>query len=521
MFPFLRFHAKVSVTWLDFRSGKVLQFLLLLYLGGCIALNARSPKQSSHKEGGLPVPGDPLLAIWGASLWPFLGLLWVVTPALRAAWPNATLVTIMLLFLGLWLPLAIMLVPFALHRIFPAAAIGLLFLGAMVWFLVALGGGAAAWPPLGQLFLFLIFIISPFALGSWMLIGWVKDLVPLEEEEGHTKRDAMALLAGILSGLPKPIWVIEKGKARQRIHGSTVYGTGPGCVMTEAENAVVLKGHTTIQRVIGPGWVLTRADETIHSVIDLRQQLRTLEVTAITKDGINVKFPASVVFRINPGRRSLRLRYPWPYARDDAWRVVFGAEVNPEGRTPLDAHHIRPWGDIPVEFARNLLKQELINHSLDDLYGMPDHTVPRVKIAEEVRRRLAARVGPMGFEINDVNIGNIAPLAEEVVQQRIEAWKARWIHQLMEWQGAVQARRFERFAALQNRARADLLSHLIVATNTAIQDTDDDFSSNLAAYYLLENLERIARDPEVRAFLPESALPALVELRQKVSEDNT
>jgi len=500
----------------------VLQFLLVLYLGGCIALNARSPKQSVHKEGGLPVPGDPLLAIWGASLWPFLGLLWVVTPTLRETWPNGTLVTIMLVFLGLWLPLVMMLIPFAVFRIFPAGAMGLMALGAMVWVLVALGGGKAAWPPFGQFLLFLIFVTSPFALGSWMLLDWVKDLIPLEEEEeGYSRRDAMALLAGILSGLPKPVWVIEKGKARQRVRGSTVYGTGPGCVMTEAENAVVLKGQTTIRRVVGPGWVLTRADETIHSVINLRPQLRALEVTAITKDGINIKFSASIVFRINPGRKSLRLRYPWPYARDDAWRVVFGAEVNPEGLTPLEAHHIRPWGDIPVEFARNLFKQEMINHSLDDLYGLPDHTVPRVKIAGEVRRRLAERVGPMGFEINDVAISNIVPLADEVIQQRIEAWKARWIHQLMEWQGAVQARRFERFAALQNRARADLLSHLIVATNTAVQDTDDGFSSNLAAYYLLENLERIARDPEVRAFLPESALPALVELRQKVSEDNT
>ncbi|MBN2004127.1 MAG: SPFH domain-containing protein [Anaerolineae bacterium] len=498
----------------------MLQFLLLVYLSVSIALNARSTKLSSYKEGSLPMSGDPLLAIWGASLWPFLGLLWVTTPTLRATWSNAGLVTFTLLLLGLSLPLAVMIIPFAVHKIFPAGAIGLIFFGMMVWFLIVLGGGAAAWPPFGQLLLFLIFILSPFALGSWMLFDWVKDLVPLEQEEGQSRQDAMSLLAGILSGLPKPMWVIEKGKAKQRIRGSVHYGSGPGCVMTEPENAVVLKGQTAIRRVAGPGWVLTRADETIHSVIDLRQQLRTMEVKAITKDGINVKLAAAVIFRINPGRRSLRLRYAWPYARDDAWRVVFGAEVNPEGRTPLDAHHIRPWGDIPVEVAKNLLKQEMINHSLDDIYGLADHTVPRLKVAEEVRRKLAERVGPMGFEINDMSISSIAPLAEEVVQQRIEAWKARWIHQLMEWQGAVQARRFERFAALQNRARADLLSHLIVATNAAVQDTDDDFSGNLAAYYLLENLERIARDPEVRAFLPESALPALVELRQRVSEDD-
>jgi hypothetical protein len=259
----------------------------------------------------------------------------------------------------------------------------------------------------------------------------------------------------------------------------------------------------------------------VHSVIDLRQQLRVSQVQAITQDGIKVDLRVYSVFRINPGGRALRLSRPWPYDPDDARRVVFAAEVNPAGKTPLDAHITRPWQDIPIEVSKNLLRQVIINYNLDALYEpVTGQAIPRLKIGGTVRAPIEAILTPMGFRIDDAwTVRRIVPADDDVIQQRIEAWKARWVRQIMEWQGEAQAQRLERFAAVQRRARVDLLFHLIDEVNTARGAAGGNFDRNLAAYHLLGNLERIASDPEVQFLLPESALPALTSLRQRIGED--
>lgn len=501
-------------------------FLLLLYISLSVALNLYRRKHPPHyqTDSGLGSVMRTLRELWGASLWPALGLLWIIMPIYTTMHLDTTLPVGLLLWgCSILLPLL------AYSSLLTWAR--LMQIGSFILLILFIGGTLAGagwiffklhltdvWRTLPA---FLFFIMTPPTVATLLLFSWSADLVPISSPQEDGRRKALALIMGFYSGVPKPMHRIINGKNKLFIPGHSVNGIGPGWVMTESDNAVVLKGNSKIQRIVGPGGIFTRMDEVPYEILDLRQQVRTTHIQAITRDGIKVRLQITLVFQIQPGHRPPHFGLPWPYAREGAWRIVLASEVNPEGRTPLDAHLSHPWSDIPLEMAQVVIRQTVIDYTLDKLYGTPNQTLsPRQKIGADTRTRLVDRLAPQGFHIVSCNIGKITPVDSTVTEQRIKAWKSRWIRQLMTWQGTVQARRFEHFASIQNRARVDLLSHFIEATHTAIQQSGENTGWNLVAYNLLENMERLAREPEIQNFLPETALPALTELRQQVKNQN-
>jgi len=482
----------------------------------------------------------------GAVAWLLGGLFWVFLPLFSPTWAKAPIpVALLMVDVSVGLPLLIFLAGLYWSRLFPRESLlPWLLLDGMFLLLIALGLGIVwlpvVWqqapPLLTRLFapptelsaarasflkhmpLFLLFVTSAPTLVAWLLYKWTPDLIPIDAEEEDRPRKALTLLLGFFTGFPQPSAMISKGQVRPSIAGSRD-GVEPGWLITEPENVIVLKDRSEIRRIVGPGAAFIHKGESIHSILDLRPQLRAVPVQAITRDGIKVHVTVTLVFQIAAGRRTLYLTHPWPYARDAIWRIVLAAEVNPAGRTPLDAHISRPWSDLPPELVRNILPQIVLEFPLDELYdGAPDALPPRQIISARLRQKLTEQLEPLGFSIETCGLGVITPVEAEVTRQRIEAWQARWIGQLMTWQGAAQARRFTHFAAIRNQARVDLLSHLIEVTNTTLQQGGSDVKRNLVAYHLLENLEHIARDPEIQLFLPESAAPALSSLRERLKD---
>ncbi len=113
-----------------------------------------------------------------------------------------------------------------------------------------------------------------------------------------------------------------------------------------------------ITRVAGPGAILTQRGEVPFRVVDLRDQTRSVTVSAITRDGIEVRVPISSAFRIQRGSRQISLGTPWPYrAQRDVLQALFAEEVDPSGRGPLDAHTAHPWEDPPIKLSAHKLEQ--------------------------------------------------------------------------------------------------------------------------------------------------------------------
>ncbi len=499
-------------------------FFLLLYISGCFLLNAYARKHPPLYKEKLATPGGHSLkiifAVWGASLWPMLALLWILVPAIKATWTDlaSPIVPYLFLALGAYVPLLIFLALLAWLNLsnWGGVVVFTLLPLSLIWVLAS--AKIVSQFPYMQLLPFLFFISMPPLFSIFLLVGWIQKLIPVEtgEEQGH--RNSLRLLLSFFTAIPKPSWVIEKGKIKNRIKGHALMGTGPGWVMTEPENAVVLKGRSEIRRIAGPGGIFTRnhKEEGVYTVVDLRPQFHSTTIDAITQDGIEIALCIRTVFRIDPGMGNLRLRQRWPYARGAAWRAVFAAEVNPQTQNPLEPYEPCPWEDIPIERSRTLIRQMMMDYSLDALYAAPPtYTLPRLQISAFVHGEIQARLAPQGFHIESWSISNIVPKDEAVTQQRIQAWKARWIRQFMEWRGEMQAQRIEKFAMLREKVRFDLLSGMIEHFNKLLRENADTVRANLLVYYLIENLASIAREPDIQAVLPKSALMTLEQLEQQ------
>ena len=137
--------------------------LLILYIGGCIWLNSYLRKNPPLYKGKLVLPETrPMLVlwgIWGASLWPLLGLLWIVMPAIKAAWVDTVSpAPLLFLALGFYVPLLLFLSLLAWLKIFRIETLSGFAILPLFLFLLMLPSETTWLPPVAQFLPFLFFI---------------------------------------------------------------------------------------------------------------------------------------------------------------------------------------------------------------------------------------------------------------------------------------------------------------------------------------------------------------------------
>ncbi|MCJ7548563.1 MAG: hypothetical protein MUQ30_02650, partial [Anaerolineae bacterium] len=261
-------------------------------------------------------------------------------------------------------------------------------------------------------------------------------------------------------------------------------------------------------------------------------------------------------FRIQRGSRQISLGVPWPYrAQRDVLQALFAEEVDPSGRSPLDAHTAHPWEDLPIKLAAHKLEQAVSFYSLDQLYaGITDAKSMRVPrdpqyellkthrvvetslglskarqlgdrlcrqtIGKTVRRSVQQALVPRGFEISGGGItGSIEPVSRAITEQRVEAWQSRFIAKAMDWQESIERKRVTALGKIRQDADGKMISGLIAETSKRLKDVDGAAERQLAAYHVLDCLIGMARGSEVQRMLPESALPTLEKVFRKIERE--
>ena len=504
--------------------------LLLIYIAGFAALrwylrkHPPGPKKFPVIE--LAQPQAMLLWMWGPLLWFLPGLMWVGVPSL----PDWGIVS-----LSLFAPLGIFVLFLLVTGLFPKSlrsptfvlvATGILVVVALIVLLTL--GGILSDPELDveKFLLFLIFITIPPVIAILLLLVGVAEIVPLNLDQENRWLTALKIFAGFFTSYPKPTWVVEDGKVENRIKGNPFLGFGPGWLMTEPENVVVLQGGTDIKGIVGPGVVLTKGAESPFKVIDLRNQIRTGKLDGVTRDGIQVKLPIGALFRMNPGSKTINLKSLaqhelWPYQKQDVYKAVFSEVVDPAGKTPLEAHRASSWDALPLKVAVNRLKQVASLYSFDQLYSIDQNanTLTRLVIGKAVRETVTDTIEPLGYKVLGGGVGNtVVPVDEDVSRQQIDGWKARWINKTLDWQAETQIKQFKTIGTIRSQARVEFFGKLLEDTYQDFQDPAS--TNNLVAYHLLENLLHIARSPQVQNGLSESALSTLIYLQQQTREES-
>lgn len=528
--------------------------LVLLYLGALYLRHARrrqaeasdAPKISPWKR-----PWNVLTGLWGPGLWVFPGVLWI---GLLGLPPVYTLVLCFLLPLTLILLLLLVMGVFSFAGSLPYRLVS--FSGAVVVFLVT---------GLVLLFAFIKYDLSPVTFGLFLfsvgvpplismalLTVFTPDVIPLNPGTARPTGRALSIILGHLTGAPKSSWVVEDGKIQLRIKGSPGMGAGPGVLLTEPENVVVLQKGGKLSRVAGPGVVLLERMEVPLRVVDLRNQLRSTRVDALTRDGIEVSVPISSHFRIKRGRDKVTLGRAWPHHnQSDVFRAVFAEEVDPSGRSPMDARTSHPWEDRPIKVAAHKLEHAVSFYTLDQLYsGVVDPEVAlkiggpgaelvqthhkvasalqvsapmplgdplaRSTIGKLVREAVRKDVAKQGYDILGGGVGDIVkPLDHSVIDQRIEVWRSRLTTSVEDWRADIERSRYADYERLQQASREKVLKEMVEKTNQLLASADSDTRRSFVAYHMLDSLLRIASEPEVRKMLP-SALPAFQQLSQQL-----
>ncbi len=235
----------------------------------------------------------------------------------------------------------------------------------------------------------------------------------------RTLRDRQKIfehLITYLSGGHGPALFIENGKVRE--HAGEQLKKGPGVVWLDSASAAVTRTAVKIKQTMGPGVYFMNSGEFFAGTLDLHNQSqgigpresdkpfetnaedmdesayqqvqdRRKQVSALTRDGIEVVPNISVSFRVNTGfpkegqpgsRFGFRIgvtkkdKEKEEQDKDAIQRAILGEGINPNVSSDSPRHRVA-WNQLPALLAVDLWREYAAKFTLDELFK-PDQLVP-------------------------------------------------------------------------------------------------------------------------------------------------
>jgi hypothetical protein len=224
----------------------------------------------------------------------------------------------------------------------------------------------------------IIFISLPFiALYYYILYRFSEVIILPSDPESHNEKiERFKVFTWYMWGVQYPVITIPdrpNAKAVTHINGSVFKNSGaPGYVWTNAYQVIGLTGGTSFTRVEGPGAIYTRRFERVQEVIDLRTQLRTKEIDAITRNGIPIRavlFASFCVDRLPFDQKiSDRLRHAgsYPYSRPRVQAALSLEGVNASS-SEQEFSALR-WDEQTMSHIEEISRQVIAEMSLEELW---------------------------------------------------------------------------------------------------------------------------------------------------------
>jgi len=380
----------------------------------------------------------------------------------------------------------------------------------------AVGYWAAGW--LGWLTITLPSVVL-FWYSQWRFSA---RLLPLEDN--RQRRRAFRSLLTFTAGTNYPYYVVEKGKLEKRVDGSPfgMLFAGPGIVIADPHHAVVITDGMEIIEIAAPGLTFTglfvRVDQ--DHIVDLRPQLKALDVKAFTKDGIRIRVLTFVFFKIRtpdlpPGRF---------WADGESEEAIFDT-VRAQ---PVEEDERRKWDDLVPMVAERVLQDIISQCCFDELCArdqpdwLPHEEIKREKIKKELTAQLTkAMAGKCkGIQILGAGIANLEPVDNSVMQRRIENWRTEWTREMTKrmGEGATEAMRLISQARAQGQAE---VIRILSQEAETMDSVDKDILADVLVLRLLEALEGMARRPSVQQLLPPEATETMKYLRRAIGEGSS
>lgn len=277
------------------------------------------------------------------------------------------------------------------------------------WQIFRMGGIQAG---LIDIFIDLVFIF-PVLLLLWIAF-FAQFVLPV-----RTFRDRLNIFSRLLTDLfggHGPALFIENGVIKE--HSGERLKNGPGVLWLDSASAAVTRSAIAIRQTVGPGVHFMESGEFIAGTVDLHIQSQLIgprdsdkpfdaktetqtdeeyyqiqdrrkQVSALTRDGIEVVPNISVSFRVNTGfpaegqegsrfgyRTGVTKRAKQNEAKDkEAIRkAILGEGVNPNIQPGSPRHRVA-WNQLPATLAVDIWREYVAKFTLDQLFS-PDQIVP-------------------------------------------------------------------------------------------------------------------------------------------------
>jgi hypothetical protein len=235
----------------------------------------------------------------------------------------------------------------------------------------------------------------------------------------HTFRDRQKIFDRLLIDLfggHGPALFIENGEIKE--HSGERLKKGPGVVWLDSASAAVTRTAVKIKQTIGPGVHFIENKEYIAGTVDLHIQSQTLgpkekekpfeekkeeqgdeeynqiqdrrkQVSALTRDGIEVIPNISVSFRVDTGfpkdgQPGSRFGYRTGITKKDREneekdkeairRAILGEGINPNVLADSPRRRVK-WNELPAALAVDVWREYVAKFTLDELFK-PEQIVP-------------------------------------------------------------------------------------------------------------------------------------------------
>jgi hypothetical protein len=378
----------------------------------------------------------------------------------------------------------------------------------------------------------LLISLPLYLIFGWLVYNVAQVIIPVSDPENSRERwSRFKALLWYFVGTQYPFWVATGNVSRDienRIKGANSDRSyEPGTVWSYSHQVVGISTGVQFINVEGPGIVFTKSGQLPIALIDLRNQIRTAELDATTKDGVPIQVIINTSFKIdnedwpkkgwksedrrqlskdketNPlVKEGLRIdrkigAYPYSTARVKTVLSTTGINTTP----PPEEKNVNVyWDEWALMQIQNAARQVISQRNLDQMWK-PIGDDPAASALDEMATSILELIRqPLrraGVQINetriiDFSIDQNSPIA----QRQINSWKSLWSQKITATLAEAEAIDKEEIEKAHAYAKSTILGGIAESIQKAHQENVDLPRHVIALYYIHAIEEYIRKQPE-------------------------
>lgn len=291
---------------------------------------------------------------------------------------------------------------------------------------------------------------------------------------------------------------------------------GPGSLVVYADTAAVLEKAGRFTQVLTSGFPRLAPFEKVYATVDLRPMHQQYPVEAMSKEGIRVTCEADISYQLDNSGLVPNKDRPFPVEDRTVFKAAMATWIREENRPATQ--QVMDWsGRVILSETEGNLRSILARYTLDQLVGLvPSQTgAYREEIRQELETALQHAVPKLGARLLKVELGDIT-VQDEIAQQWLQAWRARWTAWSAERQALGQAMRISRVEDAKTRAQAMMIAQ-VANTFQQMAQRQQALTSRLILSRLVMVFGQTCSEPFSRVHLPPETMNTLKMLQDMIT----